>query len=111
MLKFSEAQLAQIDHLEKLQYVEDVRKDVVMQYPELADDSSLKARLEQAYSHAITLGFVKGVAITQFLYYEAFAQGFYRQPAINAWLTKPGQKVEQRFTDLIAQLKSKLKEY
>jgi len=70
----------------------------------------LKARLEQAYTQAGTLGFTDGSAITEFLYYEAFAPGFYRQPAISAWLSKPGASVEQRFADLLMQMKSHLKE-
>jgi hypothetical protein len=111
MLKLSEAQLAQLDHLEKLQYVDEVRKNIIAEYPELAEDGTLKTRLEQAYRYAVALGFTDGSAITQFLYYEAFAPYFYRQAAINAWLTKPGQNIEQRFADLVVQMKSKLKEF
>jgi len=111
MLKLSEAQLAQLDHLEKLQYVGEVHRNIIAEYPELAEDSTLKTRLEQAYRHAVALGFTDGAAITQFLYYETFAPVFYRQAAINAWLTKPGQSIEQRFDDLVAQMKSRLKEF
>lgn len=111
MLKLSEAQLAQLDQLEKLQYVGQVRKNIITEHPELADDRTLKTRLEQAYRHAAALGFREGAAITQFLYYEAFAPGFYRQPAINAWLTKPGRSVEQRFADLVVKMRSQLKEF
>ena len=111
MLKLSEAQLAHLDHLEKLQYVDEVRKNVITEHPELADDRTLKTRLEQAYRHAAALGFREGAAITQFLYYEAFTPGFYRQPAINAWLAKPGQSVEQRFADLVVKMRSQLKEF
>jgi hypothetical protein len=111
MLKLSERQLDQLDQLEKLQYVGEVRKNIITEYPELGEDGTLKTRLEQAYRHAVALGFEDGAAITQLLYYEAFAPGFYRLPAINAWLTKPGQSVEQRFADLVAQMKSQLKEY
>lgn len=111
MLKLTEAQLHKLDHLEQLQYIEEVRKSIVAEYPEVAADRTLSMRLEQAHRHAVGLGFTDGTQITQFLYYEAFAPGFYRQTAINTWLTKPGQRVEQRFADLIAQMKSKLKEY
>lgn len=110
MIKFSEEQLAQLDRLEKLQYVAEVRQMIVKEYPELAGDRGLRDRLERAYAHAVALGFKDGGAITQFLYYEAFAPNFYRQPAIDAWLRKPGQTVEQRFADLLAQAKSKLRE-
>jgi hypothetical protein len=111
MLKLSEVQLAQLDHLEKLQYVDEVRKNIITEHPELADDGTLKTRLEQAYRHAAALGFTDGPAVTQFLHYEAFAPGFYRQPAINAWLTKPGQNIEQRFADLLMKMRSQLKEF
>lgn len=110
MLKLSEIQLDQLDYLEKRQYVAEVRKNIISDFPELAADHSLAGRLERAYKHAISLGFKDGPSITQFIYYDAFAPDFYRQPAIHAWLTKPGQNVEQRFSDLNAQLKSKLKE-
>jgi hypothetical protein len=71
----------------------------------------LPGRLARAYDAAAALGFTDGPTITQFLYYEAFAPGFHREPAIRAWLTKPGQTVEQRFADLVAYMKSRLKEY
>lgn len=111
MLKLSEMQLAQLDDLEKLQYVGEVGKMIITEYPELADDGTLKTRLERAYRDAVELGFSEGPAITQFLYYEAFAPSFYRQAAITSWLTKPGQPIEQRFYDLIVQMRSRLKEF
>jgi hypothetical protein len=110
VLKLSEEQLAQLDLLEKRQYVKEVFKNIVQEHPELASDRSLPDRLERAYAHAVALGFTDGGAITQFLYYEAFAPNFYRQAAIDAWLRKPGQPVEQRFADMIAWVKSKLRE-
>ncbi|MFP5390735.1 MAG: hypothetical protein ACLGI6_04200 [Gammaproteobacteria bacterium] len=111
MLKLSEAQLAELAHLETLQFLAEVRKKIVTEFPEYADDRNLDTRLEQAHRHALTLGFQDGPSITQFLYYEAFAPGFYRQAAINAWLTKPGYPVEQRLADLVAQMTSTLKGY
>jgi len=84
MLKLSEVQLAQLDHLEKLQYVDEVRKNIITEYPGLADDGTLKTRLEQAYRHAAALGFREGSSVTQFLYYEAFAPGFVSHALIAA---------------------------
>lgn len=110
MLKLSEEQLSQLDLLEKRQYIKEVYKNIVKEHPALAGDRSLPDRLERAYAHAVDLGFTDGGAITQFLYYEAFAPNFYRQPAIDAWLRKPGQPVEQRFADMIAWVKSRLRE-
>jgi hypothetical protein len=110
VLKLSEEQLTHLDVLEKRQYVKEVYKNIIKEHPELASDSSLPDRLERAYAHAVGLGFTDGGALTQFLYYEAFAPNFYRQPAIDAWLRKPGQSVEQRFADMIAWVKSRLRE-
>jgi hypothetical protein len=110
VLKLSEEQLSQLDLLEKRQYIKEVYKNIVKEHPELAGDRSLPDRLERAYAHAVGLGLTDGGAITQFLYYEAFAPNFYRQPAIDAWLRKPGRPVEQRFADMIAWVKSRLRE-
>lgn len=110
MLELSEEQLAQLDALEKRQYIREVYKNIIQEHPGLADDRNLPDRLERAYAHAVALGFTDGGTITQFLYYEAFAPNFYREPAIDAWLRKPGQPVEQRFADMIAWVKSRLRE-
>ncbi|TWI62537.1 hypothetical protein IP91_04057 [Pseudoduganella lurida] len=111
MLKFSSSQLTALKQLEEHQYVEAVRKNILSDMPELASDDTLACRLEQAYRHAVGLHFVDGAAITQFLYYEAAAPTFYRQPPIDGWLRKPGAAVEQRFYDLIALTRSKLEKY
>lgn len=110
MLELSAEQLANLDELEKLQYVDEVHKRIGSEFPELVADEGLKARLKTAYRHAVALGFVNGGPITQFLYYEAFAPGFYKEPGIDAWLRKPGHTVEQRFGDLLQVVNSKLRE-
>ena len=107
MLKLSAQQLADLDHLEKLQYVDEVRKALIKDHPELAADEGLKTRLEVAYRHAIHLGFTEGGSLTQFLAYEAFAPWFYKESAIHAWLTKPGAPVEHRFSDLVQVMNAK----
>jgi hypothetical protein len=63
----------------------------------------------RAYEHAVVLGFTDGDAIARFLRYEASAPNFYRQPAIDAWLKTPGQPVEQRFAEVLARVKSRLR--
>ena len=67
---------------------------------------ALPDRLERAYAHAVVLGFTDADAIARFLRYEATAPNFYHQPAIDAWLRRPGQPVEQRFTDVLMRVKS-----
>ena len=109
MLEFSKSQIDQIDDLERLQYIVEVCQKILEEYSPLVDENGLSARLERAFKHAVSLGFTKGAAITQFLYYEAFAPEFYLQPAISSWLSKRGQSVEQRLSDLSAQLKYKIR--
>ena len=87
----------------------DIRRHIIDTHPELAQDGTLPERLERAYSHAVVLGFTDGDAIRRFLRYEATAPNFYRQPAIDAWLRRPGQAVEQRFEDVLVRVKSRLR--
>jgi len=82
---------------------------IIDTHPELAHDASLPDRLERAYAHAVVLGFTDGDAIHRFLRYEATAPNFYHQPAIDAWLRRPGQPVEQRFADVLTRVKSRLR--
>jgi hypothetical protein len=86
-----------------------IHQHIIDAQPGLAADASLRERLERAYAHAVVLGFTDSGAITQFLRYEAAAPNFYRQPAIDAWLRTPGQPVEQRFADVLARVKSRLR--
>lgn len=84
----------------------EIRQTIIDVRPELAHDASLPDRLERAYAHAVVLGFTDLDAIARFLRYEATAPNFYRQPAIDAWLRRPGQPVEQRFADVLMRVKS-----
>ncbi len=87
----------------------DIRQHIIDIHPELAHDASLPDRLERAHAHAVDLGFTDAGAIARFLHYEATAPNFYRQPAIDAWLRRPGQPVEQRFADVLMRVKSRLR--
>ncbi len=84
----------------------EIRQHIIDIHPELACDASLPDRLERAYAHAVVLGFTDLDAIARFLRYEATAPNFYRQPAIDAWLRRPGQPVEERFADVLMRVKS-----
>jgi len=90
-------------------HLDQIRQHIIDDRPELAHDASLPDRLERAYAHAVVLGFTDSDAIHQFLRYEASAPNFYRQPAIDAWLRRPGQPVEQRFQDVLMRVKSRLR--
>lgn len=110
MLELNAQQLAALDELEKRQYVQQVHADLVAAHPELAADAGVSGRLQTAYQQAVALGFAEGGAITQFLYCEVFAPGFYKQPAIDAWLRNAGRPVEQRWSDLIEVMKATTRE-
>lgn len=86
-----------------------LRDDTIAAHPALAGDATLPERLERAYAHALALGFTDAGAIARFLQYEASAPNFYHQPAIDGWLRAPGVPVEQRFADVLARVKSRLR--
>jgi hypothetical protein len=97
---------AQPDMPDEHQYIQEVHNNLIEAHPELAGDGSLLDRLERAYAHAVVLGFTDSAAIVQFLRYEATAPNFTRQPAIDSWLRRPGQPVEQRFADVLVRVRS-----
>jgi hypothetical protein len=84
----------------------EIRQTIIDIHPELAHDASLPDRLERAHAHAVVLGFTDADVIARFLRYEATAPNFYRQPAIDSWLRRPGQPVEQRFADVLVRVRS-----
>ena len=86
-----------------------IRQHIIEAHPELAGDATLAERLERAYAYAVAVGFTDFEAVARFLRYEATAPNFYRQPAIDAWLRAPGQPVEQRFAEVLARVKSRLR--
>lgn len=110
MLELTEQQLAALDELEERQFVKEVQGNLLREHPELASDEGLYPRLQKAHACALRLGFTQRSAIAQFLYTEAFAPNFHEQPAIAAWLHKPIGGPEERFADLLAVMKLRLKE-
>lgn len=110
MLRLTQQQLDQLAALEGLQYVDAVCKAVLADHPEAGERPRLRSRLETAHRHALQLGFTDGAALTQFLFYEAFAPAFHAHPAVHAWLTRPGAPVEDRFSDLVAAQAARVRE-
>ncbi|WP_321813900.1 MULTISPECIES: hypothetical protein [unclassified Paraburkholderia] len=82
-------------------YVAGVRRDIVRQYHALAGDPTLRDRLNEAYAQANALGFTHDGPIVDFLYVEANTPGFYKIPAVAAWLDEPGVPGKQRFETLL----------
>lgn len=102
MLELSEQQLQQMRLHEHAGFVGRVRAELVAQFPELAGDIGLEERLHLAHDRALGFGLESAQARTQFLYQEAFVPGFYEQPAVTAWLRRPGASPEQRWRDFVA---------
>lgn len=109
MIELDAAQLAQLQASEQDDFVRRVHVDLVQKYPELAGKPGLLELLQEANRHALRLGLSDAGARMQFLCQAAWAPGFYRAPAIHAWLTKPGASVAQQWRDFMALLGHKLR--
>lgn len=108
MLELTEAQLQQMRQHEHAGFVGRVRAELLAKFPELASDESLQQRLSTAHDRALSLGLESGQARTQFLYQEAFTPGFSEQPAVTAWINRPGASPEQRWRDFMALASARL---
>ena len=109
MLELTEDQLRQLRQHEHEGFVSRVRADIVREFPDV-DNDGLQQRLLVAHDRALRFGLESSTARTQFLFQEAFAAGFYEQPAIVAWLTRPGEHPEQRWKDFAALTKTRVEE-
>ncbi|MGF6790146.1 hypothetical protein [Paraburkholderia sp. 35.1] len=100
-MEFTEGQWALLKAHEDRNYVDFIRGHVVCDYPALANDPTLRDRLNAAFAQTKVLRFTRDVPIVNFLYMEATTPGFYRIPAVMAWLHKSGVPAEQRFEMLL----------
>ncbi|KVT53059.1 hypothetical protein WK53_07910 [Burkholderia ubonensis] len=87
-----------------------MRGDIVRDYPALADDPTLRERLNAAFARTKELGFERDALVVDFLYMEASDPGFYNAPSVAAWLNKPGVPAEQRFEMLLQVAQKKQQE-
>ncbi|WP_321869610.1 hypothetical protein [Paraburkholderia tropica] len=110
MNRLTEEQWAILKAHEDRNYVATVQVDIVRDYPWLADDPKLNARLNEAYARTRELGFTLDGPTIDFLYLEATTPGFYLLPDIAAWLDKPGAPGEQRFETLLQVTRKKQQE-
>lgn len=108
MLELTETQLTTLRQREHADFVERVQTEIVEKFPEFAAVEGLSARLNAAHGQALKWGLESGKSRTQFLYQEAFAPGFYKAPAIEAWINRPGAPAEQRWRDFMALVQSRL---
>lgn len=100
-MQFTDEQWALLKVYEDRNYVDFIRGHIVRDYPTLDDDPSLRDRLNAAFARTKELGFAHDGPIVDFLYLEATTPGFYKIPAVAAWLNKPGAPGEQRFETLM----------
>ncbi|MET3232692.1 UNVERIFIED_ORG: hypothetical protein ABIC54_004900 [Burkholderia sp. 1263] len=109
-MEFTDEQWAVLKACEDRNYVDFIRGHIVRDYPALADDPTLRERLNAAYARTKELGFTHDGPIVDFLYMEASDPGFYKNPAVTAWLNKPGVPGEQRFEMLLQVARKKQQE-
>lgn len=91
-------------------FVEAVRERVVLAAPALGADPTLLERLSKAYGEARRVGLQQEALLVQFLHLEAEVPGFYRQPAMSAWLARPLPSADERFEALLSLLHRKLED-
>ncbi|MEX3956889.1 hypothetical protein [Trinickia sp. EG282A] len=99
MLELTTEQIAALAEIDAKRFVEGVRVDLCNDDPKLADDATLSSRLWRAFKAAREIGIQRDENLVAFLRVEAYAPGFYEQPAIRAWLTRPGRTPDERFHD------------
>ncbi|MGF6853477.1 hypothetical protein [Paraburkholderia sp. CI3] len=100
-MELTEGQWALLKDYEDRNYVDFIRGHIVRDYPALANDPTLRDRLNAAFAQTKVLRFTRDVPIVDFLYAEATTPGFYWIPAVIAWLHKSGVPAEQRFEMLL----------
>jgi hypothetical protein len=103
MLKLTAQQMQHLAVLESKEYVDRVVADIAKEHPARVT-LDLKERMYRAFDYAVDLGIGEPTegALTQFLYWESSHLAFYKQPAMHAWLTKPGATSDQRWADVMA---------
>jgi hypothetical protein len=99
MLELTTEQVAALAEIDAKRFVEVVCVDLCKDDPKLADDATLSSRLWRAFKAAREIGIERDESLVAFLRVEAYSPGFYEQPAIRAWLTRPGRTADERFHD------------
>ena len=108
MLELTTEQVAALTEIDAKRFVEGVRADLCRDDPKLAGDARLSSRLWQAFKAARALGIELDENLVGFLRIEAYAPGFYEQPAIGAWLTRSGRPADERFHDYLRVVRWKI---
>ncbi|WP_414451832.1 hypothetical protein AB4851_24815 [Burkholderia sp. 22PA0099] len=101
MLDLTTEQVAALADIDAKRFVEGVRSDLCKDDPKLTEDATLSSRLWKAFKAARELGIELDENLVTFLRIEAYAPSFYEEPAIRAWLTRPGRSPDERFHDYL----------
>ena len=110
MLELTEQQWRALCAVDEHNFVATIRDDIVRSTPRLADDRTLLERLVKAFRDAKRIGIRQDKTLIEFLYFEAEAPGFYFNPPIANWMSKPVGTADERFEDLVAVLRKKVGE-
>ena len=100
MLEFAARQVQAVQALNELSFVERVRLELLRDKPEQGAQPDLAQRMLCALRVAQQWG-VDDKLMGEFVRLEAAAPGFHEQPAVKAWITRPGRSASQRFADYL----------
>lgn len=110
MLTFSAAQWQAIRDDETHRFVAAVADQLLASRPELRDQRpALLERLKAMHRLASEVGLQSTPDVIRLLHLAADASSLHRDPALKAWLTRPGRSPEQRLADVLAVVDWKLK--
>lgn len=108
MLELTIEQVAALAEVDARGFVERVRLDFIKDDPRLADDPALSSRLWRAFKAARGFGIHEDENLVAFLRTEAYAPGFYDEPAPRAWMARPGRSADERFHDYLRVMRWKI---
>ena len=100
MLELDASQRRALQALNETSFVERVRLELLHDQPELAAQPDLARRMLSALRVAQQWG-VDDKLMGEFIRMEAAAPGFHEQPAVKAWITRPGRSASQRSADYV----------
>ena len=104
MLELDASQRRALQALNETSFVERVRLELLREQPELGAEPDLARRMLRALRVAQQWG-VDDKLMGQFIRLEAAAPGFHEQPAVKAWITRPGRSASQRFADYVCMVR------
>jgi len=111
MLKLSQTQWDQLQERDTHQFVAALCDQFMAGRPDMLDQpgrDAVQERMQAAMNYAAHAGFTSTPHIVRLLYLAADAPGIHDDPAVNAFLRKPGARPEQRLDDMLVVLNKTL---